>query len=90
MMDVQFRCLDNDGRSLTVHIDRQILGGWSMPPIDVDGKQVRIFAGKNREATRERVQDEIRNSLIRMGAGDFEEVDPMTADNDFANQGRLR
>jgi hypothetical protein len=28
--------------------------------------------------------------LIRMGAGDFEEVDPMTADNDFANPGRLR
>lgn len=45
--------------------DGKILG-WSMPPVEVDGRTVHIFPGTDREVTLERVQDEIRKTLKRM------------------------
>jgi hypothetical protein len=39
------------------------IGGWSMPPVDVDGMRVNIFPGTDREVTLEAVQAEIRKVL---------------------------
>lgn len=36
------------------------IGGWSMPPVEVDGLQFNIFPGTDREVTLEAVQAEIR------------------------------
>lgn len=62
-------------------IDCKELFGWKMPPVEVDGKTVSIFPGTDREVTLERIQAELRKCLTRLGVGDFEEVDPMTADD---------
>lgn len=48
-------------------IDQKRLGGWSMPPVDVDGQEVHIFPGTNRDITLEQVQNEIRKSFVRIG-----------------------
>lgn len=36
------------------------LHGWRLPPVEVDGHEVHIFPGDNREVTLEQVQNEIR------------------------------
>ena len=41
-------------------IERQEIFGWSLPPIEVDGRKCNIFPGSNREVTLESVQDELR------------------------------
>lgn len=41
-------------------IAKKELFGWSLPPVEVDGRKVNIFPGDDREVTLERVQNEIR------------------------------
>lgn len=41
-------------------IDKMIIFGWEMPPVEVDGRKVHIFPGSDREVTLEQVQNEIR------------------------------
>lgn len=41
-------------------INQKMLGGWTMPPVEVDGRKVSIFPGNDREVTLEQVQNEIR------------------------------
>lgn len=53
-------------------INRQQIFGWSMPPIDVDGHQVYIFPGSDREVTLEQVRNEVRKvfrEVDRTGGG---------------------
>jgi len=44
-------------------IDRMEFGGWTLPPVEVDGKKVNIFPGTDREVTLEQVQAEIRKVI---------------------------
>ena len=48
-------------------IARKELFGWSLPPVKVDGAQVNIFPGENREVTLEEVQAEIRRVFSEIG-----------------------
>lgn len=41
-------------------IARQEILGWQMPMVEVDGRQVHIFPGSDREVTIEAVKGEIR------------------------------
>lgn len=43
------------------------LFGWSMPPVEVDGRKVNIFPGSNREVTLEQVQNEVRKAMRHTG-----------------------
>lgn len=44
-------------------IDRQQMFGWSLPPIEVDGHEVHVFPGSDREVTVEAVRNEVRKAL---------------------------
>lgn len=41
-------------------IDRKEMFGWSLPPVEVDGRRCNIFPGTDREVTLESVQSELR------------------------------
>ncbi len=47
-------------------IEEMQIGGWTMPPVIVDGRKVSIFPGSNREVTLEDVQNEIRKVFKQM------------------------
>jgi len=49
-------------------IERKVIVGWSLPPVQVDGATVHIFPGTDREVTLEEVQDELRKSFSRLDA----------------------
>lgn len=57
-------------------IERQELFGWSLPPVDVDGRRVNIFPGTDREAMLEDVQEEIRKVFAAIDAGEFVDMPP--------------
>lgn len=44
-------------------IDRKELIGWSLPPLDVDGRRVHIFPGTDREVTVDAVRNEVRKFM---------------------------
>ncbi len=48
-------------------IEQKQIFGWEMPPITVDGAEVRIFPGTDREVTLDAVIAEIRKSFERIG-----------------------
>jgi hypothetical protein len=39
--------------------------GWTMPPVEVDGRRVAIYPGTDREVTLEAVQNEIRKAFAQ-------------------------
>lgn len=59
-------------------IDRGELLGWSLPPVEVDGRQVNIFPGTNREVTLEHVQNEIRKAFAHVDDEDEPDTTPLS------------
>ncbi len=51
-------------------INKMEIFGWTMPPVEVDGKTVHIFPGENREVTLEEVQMCIRKLWFEIGCPD--------------------
>ena len=41
------------------------IGGWDLPPVDVDGVTVNIFPGADREVTLEQVKNEIQKAFAQ-------------------------
>jgi len=54
--------IQGDGAWDRIHemIQQGRIDGWDMPPVNVDGHEVHIFPGEDREVTLEQVQNEIR------------------------------
>jgi hypothetical protein len=61
-------------------IEQKQIAGWSLPPITVDGHNVNIFPGEDREVTLDAVQNEIRKVFAQLDRGDYEEVNPADLD----------
>ncbi len=59
--------IQGDGAWDRIHelIQQGRIDGWVMPPVNVDGHEVRIFPGEDREVTLEQVQNEIRKLIMR-------------------------
>lgn len=59
--------IQGDGSWDRMHdlIERQQIFGWQMPMIEIDGRQVHVFPGSDREVTLEAVKNEIRKVFRR-------------------------
>lgn len=57
--------IQGDGAWDRMHdlIDKKDIFGWKMPPVEVDGKEVFIFPGEDREVTLEQVKESIRKVM---------------------------
>lgn len=51
-------------------IEQKQIFGWELPPVMVDGAEVRIFPGEDREVTLQEVIDELRRVFAQVGIPD--------------------
>lgn len=48
-------------------IAKKQIFGWKLPPVYVDGHEVHVFPGEDREVTLEAVKDELRRVFAQVG-----------------------